>query len=80
MPDFLFAISAVVVTVLATNVPLGHSLLVTWHVIGLSLFVGAGVSMFFSVPSALRRYHTKPDTSIVFQFPMLLAPLVKLLG
>ncbi len=30
--------------------------------------------MFFSVPSPLRIYHSKPDASIVFQFPMLLAP------
>jgi hypothetical protein len=36
--------------------------------------MGAGVSMFFSVPSPLRMYRRQPDTSIVFTFPMVLAP------
>ena len=94
LPDFLFAVSAVVLAVLGANGPLGHSLLVAWHLIGFSVFIGPGVSMFFSVPSPLRIYHNKPDASIVFQFPMVLAPnftvplfmiahlfaLVKLLG
>ncbi len=73
-PDFLFAVSAVVLAALGTNGPLSHSFLVAWHFIGFSLFTGAGVSMFFSVPSPLRIYHSKPDASIVFQFPMVLAP------
>ena len=55
LPDFLFATSAVVVTILAAIGPVGHSFLVTWHVIGFCVFLGAGVSMFFTVPSALRR-------------------------
>ena len=74
IPDFLFAVSAVVLAALGTNGPLSHSFLVAWHFIGFSLFTGAGVSMFFSVPSPLRIYHSKPDASIVFQFPMVLAP------
>ena len=74
IPDFLFAVSAVVVAVLGANGPLGHSFLVAWHLIGFSIFIGPGISMFFSVPSPLRIYHNKPDASIVFQFPMLLAP------
>ena len=94
LPDFLFAASAVVFVVLGTNGPPDHSLLLAWHLIGFSVFIGPGVSMFFSVPSPLRIYHNKPDASIVFQFPMVLAPnftvplfmiahlfaLVKLLG
>jgi hypothetical protein len=74
LPDFLFAVSAVVVAVLGTNRPLDHSFLVAWHLIGFSVFFGPGISMFFSVPSPLRIYHDKPDASIVFQFPMVLAP------
>ncbi len=74
IPDFLFAVSAAVLAALGTNGPLSHSFLVAWHFIGFSLFTGAGVSMFFSVPSPLRIYHSKPDASIVFQFPMVLAP------
>jgi len=74
MPDFLFAVSAVVLVVLGANGPLAHGLLVAWHVFGFSIFTGAGVSMFFSVPSPLRIYDMQPDTSIVFQFPMVLAP------
>ncbi len=74
IPDFLFAVSAVVVAVLGTNGPLAHSFLVAWHLIGFSVFFGPGISMFFSVPSPLRIYHNKPDASIVFQFPMALAP------
>jgi hypothetical protein len=74
LPDFLFAVSAVVVTFLAGNGLLGHQFLLVWHCIGFSLFMGAGVSMFFSVRSPLRIYHGDPDASIVFKFPMLLAP------
>ena len=74
MPDFLFAVSAVVLVVLGTNDPLAHGFLIAWHLFGFSIFTGAGVSMFFSVPSPLRIYHMQPDASIVFQFPMVLAP------
>ena len=74
LPDFLFGVSAVIVTSLGANEPLDQSFLYIWHTIGFSLFVGAGISMFFSVPSPLRLYHDKPDASIVFQFPMVLAP------
>ena len=74
LPDFLFAISAVVVTLAATRSVLEPAFLISWHVIGFSVFFGAGISMFFSVPSPFRIYHGKPDTSIVFQFPMFLAP------
>ena len=65
---------AVVLAVLAANGSLENSFLVGWHLVGFALFTGAGVSMFFSVPSPLRIYHGKPDASIVFQFPMVLAP------
>ena len=74
IPDFLFAVSAVVLVVLGANGSLGDSSLIVWHLIGLSVFFGPGISMFFSVPSPLRIYHNKPDASIIFQFPMLLAP------
>ena len=74
VPDFLFAVSAVIVAVLGAIGPLGHGFLIAWHLIGFSVFMGPGVSMFLSVPSPLRIYHNKPDASIVFQFPMLLAP------
>ena len=74
LPDFLFAVSAVVVTFLAGNGSLGPDFLVAWHWIGFSLFFGAGISMFFSVPSPFRIYDGKPDASIVFEYPMVLAP------
>ena len=73
-PDFLFAVSAVVVSILAASAPLGQDVLIVWHMVGIVVFFGAGFSMFFSVPSPFRIYHDKPDTSIVFQFPMVLAP------
>ena len=74
LPDFLFAVSAVVVTILAANGPLGRDFLIVWNIVGFSLFCGAGISMFFSVPSPFRIYHDEPDASIVFRFPMVLAP------
>lgn len=74
LPDFLFAVSAVLVSILAANGPLGRDFLIVWHSIGCSLFLGAGISMFFSVPSPFHMYRGEPDTSIVFRFPMLLAP------
>ena len=60
--------------VLEASAPSGRDLLIAWHFVGAFVFVGAGLSMFFSVPSLLRIYHEKPDASLVFQFPMLLAP------
>lgn len=74
LPDFLFAVSAIVVTFLATNGFLTQEFLIAWHSIGFSLFLGAGISMFFSMPSPLRIYYGEPDASIVFNFPMVLAP------
>ena len=73
-PDFLFAVSAVVVSIFAASAPLGQDVLIVWHIVGILVFFGAGFSMFFSLPSPLRIYHDKPDASIVFQFPMVLAP------
>ncbi len=74
LPDLLFGISAVVVMALAVNGSVGSDFLVAWHLIGFSVFFGAGISMFFSMSSPLRIFHGKPDATIVFQFPMLLAP------
>ena len=74
LPDFLFAVSAVVVTFLAGNGFLGQEFLFTWHSIGFLVFFGAAISMFFSVPSPFRIYHGVPDASIAFRFPMFLAP------
>jgi len=74
VPDLLFAASAVVVTILEATTPLGQDFLIVWHIVGFFVFFGAGISMFFSVPSLFRIYHDEPDTSLVFQFPMLLAP------
>ena len=74
LPDLCFGASAVVVMALAANGSVGQDFLVIWHLIGFSVFFGAGISMFFSVPSPLHIFHSKPDASIVFQFPMLLAP------
>ena len=73
-PDLLFAASAVGVTMLEATAPLGQEFLISWHIVGFFVFFGAGISMFFSVPSLFRIYHDKPDTSLVFQFPMVLAP------
>ncbi len=74
LPDFIFGISAVVVMALAANDSVGHDFLVIWHLIGFFVFFGAGISMFFSVPSPLHFFHTEPDASLVFKFPMFFAP------
>ncbi len=74
VPDLLFAASAVVATILEATAPLDQDFLIVWHSVGFFVFFGPGISMFFSVPSLFRIYHEEPDTSLVFQFPMLLAP------
>lgn len=74
LPDFLFAVSAVVLTVQMAGGGSEPGWLISWHAIGFSLFLGAGISMFLSVPSPIRIYHGQPDASIVFRFPMQLAP------
>lgn len=74
LPDFLFALSALPVTLAAGGGILAQGFLIAWHGIGIALFLGAGISMFFSVPSPFRIYRGHPDASIVFRYPMLLAP------
>ncbi len=74
IPDILFATSAVVVAAFEATAPLSSGFLIVWHVVGFVVFFGAGISMFFSMPSLFRIYHDKPDASLVFQFPMVLAP------
>ena len=73
MPDLLFAISAVVITVLLGEHTLSREFLIAWHTTGMIVFLGA-LSMFFSVPSPFYLWRTVPDASIAFKFPMLLAP------
>jgi hypothetical protein len=53
---------------------LGQDFFIVWHIVGFFVFFGPGISMFFSVPSPFRIYRDEPDTSLVFEFPMLLAP------
>jgi hypothetical protein len=74
LTDFGFAASAVVVTIMVANGQLGHMFLIVWHLIGSIVFLGAGASMFFSMPSPFQITTQKPDSTIVFQFPMMLAP------
>ena len=74
MPDFVFAVSAIVLAIWSAGGPLPQELLIAWHATGFLLFFGAGLTMFFSVPSPLRITRAKPDTSIAFRYPMALAP------
>ena len=74
VPDFTFAVSAVVMAAFLMNGVVAPTVLIMWHLVGFSLFLGAGVSMFFSVPSLFRIFHSEPDAAIVFRFPMVLAP------
>ena len=54
--------------------PLRADFYIALHSAGFLAFFGAGISMFFSLPSPFRIYHGEPDTALVFRFPMLLAP------
>jgi|TARA_B100000959_G_scaffold256413_1_gene289570 hypothetical protein len=74
LPDVLFAGSAAVMTVLAATAPASRELLFAWHSLGFAVFFGAGISMFLSVPSPLRLFNSRPDASLVFRFPIVLAP------
>lgn len=74
IPDILFALSALVLIAIGTTVSLNSDFFLVWHGIGIGVFFGAGISMFFSVPSPIRVFQNKPDTTLVFEFPMALAP------
>lgn len=74
VPDLLFAISAGVLLFTDIATSLDASFFIAWHSVGIAAFLGAGISMFFSVPSRMQIFYDKPDTAIVFQFPMALAP------
>lgn len=74
LPDFLFAISAIIVAFPSGDGFVSREFLIAWHCTGALVFMGAGISMFFSVPSPFFIYRSAPDASIAFRFPMLLAP------
>ena len=50
VPDLFFGFSAIVVLALAINGLVGPEFLITWHLIGFSVFFGAGISMFSPCP------------------------------
>lgn len=72
--DFMFALSAVILAVIGATASLTSDFYIVWHCIGIGVFFGAGISMFFSVPSPFRMFYDKPDTELVFKYPMVLAP------
>jgi hypothetical protein len=74
LPDFLFAASAVAVAFWVAPGVLSRELLIGWHAIGFLVFFGAGILKFWSMPSPVRIYHAVRDASLVFRFPMRLAP------
>jgi hypothetical protein len=74
LPDLLFALSAVGLAFLDPGMAENSGFYFVWHSIGIAVFFGAGISMFLSVPSPIRIFNRKPDTALVFQYPMALAP------
>jgi len=74
IPDLLFALSAVAIVIADPLGAWGSEFYTTWHHIGIQVFLGAGISMFFSMPSPIRIFRSKPDAAIIFEYPMMLAP------
>jgi hypothetical protein len=74
LTDFLFALSAVTLAIIGSTVSLSPNFYIVWHCAGIGVFFGAGISMFFSVPSPFRMFYDKPNTEMVFKYPMVLAP------
>lgn len=83
VPDFIFAVSAAVLTlVLWTEIVTPSSFFLTfWSVLGIVVFFGAGVTMYFGVKNSLLGFRwtnvekgTEPPTLLPFRWPMNLAP------
>lgn len=83
VPDFLFAISAIVVTyvVLADAAALSKQSLILWSFSGIVVFFGAGATMYFGVKNSRLGFRWKnvktgiePPTLLPFRWPMNLAP------
>jgi len=74
IPDFCFALTAIFLLFVDTSVSNDPRFYLMWHSVGIAAFFGAGISMFFSVPSPIQITSKLPNTSLVFRYPMALAP------
>jgi len=74
IPDFLFSITALYLLIDFSRGGRPSKKFALWNIFGIIAFTGAGMSMYFSVPSLLQITETAPSSSLVFDFPMALAP------
>ncbi|RLA63840.1 MAG: hypothetical protein DRQ88_11940 [Epsilonproteobacteria bacterium] len=74
LPDFFFSLSALYLFFYYRGGGHPTKKFIQWNIIGIIAFTGAGVSMYFSIPSLLQITDTGPNSTLIFNFPMVLAP------
>jgi hypothetical protein len=74
IPDFLFSLTAIYLFFKYSRGGHPTRKFAMWNIIGMLVFTGAGISMYFSVPSILQITNTGPNSLLAFNFPMALAP------
>ena len=74
LPDFIFSLSALYLFFDFKKGGHPSKKFALWNILGMIAFLGAGISMYFSVPSLLQLTDTGTNATLAFNFPMALAP------
>lgn len=76
IPDFLFAVSAVIMLLTGAYAGLGPGILIAWNIVGALIFIAAAVIMQLCLPGPLQIFRREPDGRELLDFPLFLAPAV----
>jgi hypothetical protein len=75
IPDFVVGLSALPMAWWAARNPTGaRSSLIAWNVVGVAIFLAAGILMHVSMPGPIQFFTSGPTTRSIFEFPLALVP------
>ncbi len=74
IPDMLFGLSALALTVFWSKAGWSTRMLMTWNLIGLGVILPAPLLMQLGLPGPFHVFNSTPDARALFEYPMVLAP------
>lgn len=74
IPDLVFGISAMLLSIFWPRGGLGPRALIAWNLIGIGVILPAPLLMQMGLPGPLYTWTSAPDARALFEFPMVLAP------
>ena len=73
--DLLYGLSALAIYPLAAGKRISRDALMMWHTVGIMILIVPGpLAIQFGLPGALQIFADPPTTTVMFDFPMVLAP------